>query len=58
MSQYNVFNTASGEELGRYFARSMDDALNAMARVAGYDDYRHACAAVPRIAEQLVVTEL
>ena len=39
MSVYNIFNMASGEELGRYFARTLADALDAMARTAGFEDY-------------------
>jgi len=58
MSVYNIFNMASGEELGRYFAHTVGEALNAMARTAGFDDYDQACRALPNIAEQLFVSEL
>jgi hypothetical protein len=54
----SVFNMASGEELGRYFAVTSMDALNAMARVSGFQDYEQACQTVPTIKDQLLVTEL
>jgi hypothetical protein len=58
MSVFNIFNMASGEELGRYFAVTSMDALNAMARVSGFQDYEQACQTVPTIKDQLLVTEL
>ncbi len=58
MSTYNIVNMASGEELGRYFARTVIDALNAMARTAGFEDYDQACGMLPAIKDQLFVTEL
>ena len=58
MSTYNIVNMASGEELGRYFARTVGDALNAMAQMAGFETYEEACGACPAIREQLFVTEL
>ena len=58
MSTYNIVNMESGEELGRYFARSVADALNAMAKVAGFDSYEQACGSVPAIKDRLFVTEL
>ena len=58
MSAYNIFDMASGEELGRYFAHSASDALNAMARTAGYEDFAAACAALPTFRDRLFITEL
>jgi len=58
MSVFNIFNMASGEELGRYFARTSDDALNAMARVAGFESYEQACGMIPMIRDQLFITDL
>jgi hypothetical protein len=58
MSVYNIFNLASGEELGRYFAKTLTEALNAMARTAGFEDYESAVKAVPGLADRLLVTEL
>lgn len=58
MSVFNIFNMASGEELGRYFARTSEEALNAMARVAGFENYEQACGVAPGIKDQLFVTEL
>ena len=58
MSQFDIFNTASGEELGRYFAGSVEEAVDVMARVAGYANFAEACRSAPRMAEDLFVTEL
>jgi hypothetical protein len=58
VSTYNIVNMASGEELGRYFARTVSDALNAMARMSGFENYEQACGALPAIRDQLFVTEL
>lgn len=58
MSVYNIFNMASGEELGRYFAYSSNEALDAMARTAGYADYDQACGVDPAIKDRLLITEL
>ena len=48
MSEFNIFNMASGEELGRFFARTLEEAMNAMARTAGFTDYQDARASFPR----------
>ena len=58
MSTYNIVNMQSGEELGRYFARTVLDALNAMARAAGFENYEQACRTLPSIRDELFVTEL
>ena len=58
MSVYNIFNMASGEELGRYFAGTLGDALDAMARTAGFEDYEQACGSLPAMQSQLLITEL
>ena len=58
MGTYNIFNMASGEELARYFARTLADALDAMARTAGFADYAQACGSLPAMPGQLMITEL
>ena len=58
MSVYNIFQMASGEELGRYFAVSAQDALNAMARDAGYADFEAVCGSTPQLREQILITQL
>ena len=58
MSVFNIFDMQAGEELGRYFTHSAADALNAMARAAGYLDFREACGAQPALRDQVLVTEL
>ena len=58
MSEFNIFNMASGEELGHFFARTLDEALNAMARTAGFPDYQEARRQLPAMHDQLMVTEL
>jgi hypothetical protein len=41
--QFEIANTHSGLVLGVYEGETADDALDAMARDAGYQDYRDAC---------------
>ena len=58
MSVFNIFDMEAGEELGRYFAHSAAEALNAMAQAAGYSDFREACGVRPALGDQVLVTEL
>ena len=58
MSGFNIFNMASGEELGHFFAHSPEEAMNAMARTAGFADYQDARRQCPAMHDQLMVTEL
>ena len=58
MSVYNIFNMAAGEELGRYFAADPGEALNAMAREAGFKDYEQARGQAPDFCNQVFITEL
>ncbi len=58
MSVFNIFDMAAGEELGRYFAASAADALNAMAKAAGFSDFSEACGAQPTLRDQVLITEL
>ena len=58
MSVFNIFDMKAGEELGRYFASSATDALNAMARAAGFADFQDACGAQPMLNDSVLITEL
>jgi hypothetical protein len=44
LRKYRISNLESGQDLGIYEASDVDDALDAMAKDAGYDDFGHACA--------------
>lgn len=43
MSQYEISNRSSGQILGTYIGATHWEALDAMARDAGYRDYAQAC---------------
>ena len=58
MSVFNIFDMKAGEELGRYFAPSAAEALNAMAKAAGFADFREACGAQPMLSDRVFITEL
>ena len=58
MSVFNIFHMSAGEQLGRYFATTAQDALNAMARAAGFADFDAACDARPALQSQVFITEL
>ena len=48
----------SGVILGQYEAASASEALEAMARDAGYSDYAAACDAAPPMEGEIVVTQI
>ena len=56
ISRYQITNTATGETLGTYVAASKRDALDQMARDAGYRDYDHAKRVAP--TNHIVVIEV
>lgn len=58
MTAFHIENARSGDELGRYYAESAADALNAMARNAGYEDFARACETTPEIKRDVVIYEL
>jgi len=41
--KYHIYNSVSGLDMGVYDGDSPDDAKDALARDAGYDDYASAC---------------
>lgn len=58
MTTYRIFNSASGVDLGTYEAATAAEALDAMARDAGYADYAACCEAVPAGKDDLKVVEV
>ena len=56
MKTYKITNTASGIEMGTYKGESEQDALDAMARDAGYADYEDAQRVAP--CDTIQVTEV
>lgn len=55
MSKYLITNTISGVELGVYEGNTESEALDAMARDAGYSDYAECCDVAPVIEGEIVV---
>jgi len=49
MPRYAITNTETGAELGEYRGVHPDDALDAFARDAGYDDYADWLAHAPNV---------
>jgi hypothetical protein len=58
MKTYNITNAVSGLGLGLYGGATEAEALDAMARVAGYRDYEHCCDVVPDGSDELIVEEV
>lgn len=58
MTAFHIENCRSGEELGRYYAENAADALNAMARNAGYESFARACELTPAIKREVYAVEL
>lgn len=56
--RYQIENTKSGLILGTYEAETEAEALDAMARDAGYADYQAACEIAPPTGGEIAVTEL
>ena len=58
MTIFRIENTTSGVILGDYEAATASDALDAMARDAGYADYADCCASVPTNDGEVLVSLL
>jgi hypothetical protein len=58
MAKFEITNTLSGINLGIYEGTTAADALDAMARDAGYEDYTAACDVAPHTEGELLVTEI
>jgi hypothetical protein len=58
MTTYSISNRISGIDLGRYTAETPKEALDALARDAGYEDHAEACRVTGEDASDLVVTEV
>lgn len=56
MPAYRIFNRHSATVLGVYEAATPAEALDAMARDAGYRDYRHADDVAPAVPGEIAVT--
>lgn len=54
LKHFKICNRISGADLGVYSGETSGDALNAMARDAGYRDYADACADVGGEGELLI----
>lgn len=56
MTKYQIINTTSGADLGQYDADDEQQALEAMARDAGYESYAAACEVAPVADGEIAVT--
>ncbi len=55
---YSIGNTISGADLGAYEGATEAEALDAMARDAGYTDYAEAQSVAPAAYGEIVATEM
>lgn len=55
MSKYLITNTHSGVEIGLYEGNTEAEALDAMARDAGYSDYTECCEVTPTRKGEITV---
>lgn len=55
---YEIESMSSGASMGFFLAETADEALDASARDAGYDDYAAACEATGSPSDAFVATEI
>lgn len=55
---FRISNKVSGAELGIYVAETADEALEAMAREAGYESYQDVCQVTGTDETQLIISEV
>ena len=58
MTKYLITNAKSGAELGVYEGATEAEALDAMARDAGYADYAACCEVAPAAEGEIVMIEV
>ena len=58
MNTYKITNNVSGADLGTYEAEGWTQALDAMARDAGYESYQVLCLEVPADEGEIKVSEV
>jgi hypothetical protein len=58
MATYRIVNTMSGQDLGTYEASSKADALEQLAKFAGYQTFAEACETTSDDGRDLEVTEV
>lgn len=58
MTQYSISNRTSGADLGIYESASVEEALDTMARDAGYKNYADCCSVVSADLDELIVAAL
>jgi hypothetical protein len=58
MKTFEIGNRYSGVILGVYAGQDQFAAIDAMARDAGYTDYKTLCAVVPSVFDEIYVVEV
>jgi len=58
MKKFQISNTTSGADLGTYEAATREEALDAMARDAGYKSFAASCEVTGEDGSDLVVREV
>lgn len=58
MAKFEIYNTLSGVALGTYEGATEEEALDAMARDAGYKDYSEALEVAPVTGAEIFVKKI